>query len=277
MSVEAKIKALSEELKTHNYNYYVLAQPTISDREFDKKLKELQLLEEAYPQYLQENSPTQQVGGEVTKNFNTVQHSSRMLSLGNTYNKEELIDFDQRVSKLIGGNQFQYTAELKFDGLAIALRYQEGQLIQAITRGDGSRGDDVTANVKTIRAIPHRLKGDFPSILEVRGEIFIHKTAFERMNQERKKNGEQLYANPRNTAAGTIKLQDSSEVAKRPLDGFMYQLIEGNDTHLDHYQSLQKLKSYGLPINKDTVFMRFNYRSMGFYRVMGQKAKRIKF
>ena len=277
MSAEAKIKALSEELKTHNYNYYVLAQPTISDREFDKKLKELQLLEEAYPQYLQENSPTQQVGGEVTKNFNTVQHSSRMLSLGNTYNKEELIDFDQRVSKLIGGNQFQYTAELKFDGLAIALRYQEGQLIQAITRGDGSRGDDVTANVKTIRAIPHRLKGDFPSILEVRGEIFIHKTAFERMNQERKKNGEQLYANPRNTAAGTIKLQDSSEVAKRPLDGFMYQLIEGNDTHLDHYQSLQKLKSYGLPINKDTVLCDSITEVWDFIELWDKKRKELSF
>ena len=163
VSAEAKIKALTSELKEHNYNYYVLAQPTISDRDFDRKLKELELLEQAYPKYADPNSPTKRVGGEITKNFNTVVHSTRMLSLGNTYNKDELIDFDNRVAKLNGGNNYQYTAELKFDGLAIAIRYKDGVLHQAITRGDGSKGDDVTANVKTIRSIPHQLTGEYPA------------------------------------------------------------------------------------------------------------------
>ena len=252
MSAEAKIKALTSELKKHNYNYYVLAQPTISDRDFDRKLKELELLEQAYPMYTDPNSPTKHVGGEITKNFNSVEHSTRMLSLGNTYNKEELIDFDNRVSKLIGGNNYQYTAELKFDGLAIAIRYRNGVLHQAITRGDGSKGDDVTANVKTIRSIPHQLTGEYPSDLEVRGELFIHKAAFVKMNKERARLGESLYANPRNTAAGTLKLQDSSEVAKRPLDGFMYQMLEHGGTNLDHYQSLEVMKNYGLPVDEST-------------------------
>lgn len=252
MSAEAKIKALTSELREHNYNYYVLAQPTISDQDFDKKLKELELLEQAYPMYADPNSPTKHVGGEITKNFNSVEHSTRMLSLGNTYNKEELIDFDNRVSKLIGGNNYQYTAELKFDGLAIAIRYRNGVLHQAITRGDGSKGDDVTANVKTIRSIPHQLTGEYPSDLEVRGELFIHKAAFVKMNEERARLGESLYANPRNTAAGTLKLQDSSEVAKRPLDGFMYQMLEHGGTNLDHYQSLEVMKNYGLPVDEST-------------------------
>jgi DNA ligase (NAD+) len=202
--------------------------------------------------YADPNSPTKHVGGEITKNFNSVEHSTRMLSLGNTYNKEELIDFDNRVSKLIGGNNYQYTAELKFDGLAIAIRYRNGVLHQAITRGDGSKGDDVTANVKTIRSIPHQLTGEYPSDLEVRGELFIHKAAFVKMNEERARLGESLYANPRNTAAGTLKLQDSSEVAKRPLDGFMYQMLEHGGTNLDHYQSLEVMKNYGLPVDEST-------------------------
>lgn len=252
MSAEAKIKALTSELKEHNYNYYVLAQPTISDRDFDKKLKELELLEQAYPNYADPNSPTKRVGGEITKYFNTVEHSTRMLSLGNTYNKEELIDFDHRVAKLTGGNNYQYTAELKFDGLAIAIRYKNGVLHQAITRGDGTKGDDVTANVKTIRSIPHQLKGEFPADLEVRGELFIHKAAFTKMNEDRVRLGESPYANPRNTAAGTLKLQDSAEVAKRPLDGFIYQMLEHGGTNLDHYQSLEMMKNYGLPVNQST-------------------------
>ena len=252
MTAEAKIKALTSELKEHNYNYYVLARPTISDRDFDRKLKELELLEQAFPDHADPNSPTKRVGGEITKNFDTVAHSTRMLSLGNTYNKEELIDFDNRVAKLTGGNDYQYTAELKFDGLAIAIRYKNGLLHQAITRGDGTKGDDVTANVKTIRSIPHQLKGEFPSDLEVRGELFIHKAAFVKMNEERILLGESPYANPRNTAAGTLKLQDSSEVAKRPLDGFLYQMLEHGGTNLDHYQSLEMMRSYGLPVNEAT-------------------------
>ena len=252
VSAEAKIKALTSELKEHNYNYYVLSQPTISDRDFDRKLKELELLEQAFPKYADPNSPTKRVGGEITKNFNTVEHSTRMLSLGNTYNKDELLEFDNRVAKLTGGNNYQYTAELKFDGLAIAIRYKNGVLHQAITRGDGTKGDDVTANVKTIRSIPHQLSGEYPNDLEVRGELFIHKAAFIKMNEERARLGESIYANPRNTASGTLKLQDSSEVAKRPLDGFMYQMLEHGGTNLDHYQSLEVMKTYDLPVNQST-------------------------
>ena len=252
MSTQAKIQELTAALKEHNYNYYVLANPSISDREFDMKLKELEKLEAAFPQFADPNSPTQQVGGDITKNFNTVPHSTRMLSLGNTYNKEELLDFDTRVAKLIGGIAYQYTAELKFDGFAIALRYTDGKLSQAITRGDGTQGDDVTANVKTIRSIPHQLKGNYPAHLEVRGEIFMHKAAFQRLNEERAKNGEEMYKNPRNTAAGTIKQQDSAEVAKRPLDGFLYQLAEHGKEELDHWDSLQRMREYGLPTNDAT-------------------------
>ena len=252
VSAEAKIKALTSELKEHNYNYYVLSQPTISDRDFDRKLKELELLEQAFPKYADPNSPTKRVGGEITKNFNTVEHSTRMLSLGNTYNKDELLEFDSRVAKLTGGNNYQYTAELKFDGLAIAIRYKNGVLHQAITRGDGTKGDDVTANVKTIRSIPHQLSGEYPNDLEIRGELFIHKAAFIKMNEERARLGESIYANPRNTASGTLKLQDSSEVAKRPLDGFMYQMLEHGGTNLDHYQSLEVMKTYDLPVNQST-------------------------
>ena len=252
MSSQAKIQELTVELKQHNYNYYILAQPTISDRDFDMKLKELEKLEQSYPQYADPNSPTQQVGGDITKNFNTVPHSSRMLSLGNTYNKEELLDFDTRVAKLNGGNEYKYTAELKFDGFAIALRYSNGELVQAITRGDGTQGDDVTANVKTVKNIPHQLTGDIPENIEVRGEMFIHKAAFAKLNEQRARNGEDLYKNPRNTAAGTIKLQNSAEVARRPLDGFMYQLAEHGKEELDHWDSLQRMKSYGLPVNDAT-------------------------
>jgi DNA ligase (NAD+) len=252
VSTQAKIQELTAALKEHNYNYYVLANPSISDREFDMKLKELEKLEAAFPQFADPNSPTQQVGGDITKNFNTVPHSTRMLSLGNTYNKEELLDFDTRVAKLIGGIAYQYTAELKFDGFAIALRYTDGKLSQAITRGDGTQGDDVTANVKTIRSIPHQLKGHYPAHLEVRGEIFMHKAAFQRLNEERAKNGEEMYKNPRNTAAGTIKQQDSAEVAKRPLDGFLYQLEEHGKEELDHWDALQRMREYGLPINDAT-------------------------
>lgn len=252
MSTQVKIQELTIELKQHNYNYYVLTNSTISDREFDVKLKELEKLEQAFPQYADPNSPTQQVGGDITKNFNTVPHSTRMLSLGNTYNKEELLDFDARVAKLNGGNAYQYTAELKFDGFAIALRYVDGKLDQAITRGDGTHGDDVTTNVKTIRSVPHKLKGNYPPMLEVRGEIFMHKAAFTKLNEDRAKNGEDLYKNPRNTAAGTIKMQDSAEVAKRPLDGFLYQLSEHGKEELDHWDSLKRMKEYGLPVDDAT-------------------------
>jgi DNA ligase (NAD+) len=252
MSQEIKntIIKLTESLKQHNYNYYVLAMPSISDREFDKKLKELERLEVAYPDYKQDNSPTTVVGGEVTKDFDTIKHDVPMLSLGNTYSKEELFDFDLRVKKLIGDN-FEYTCELKFDGLAIGLKYVNGQLERALTRGDGVQGDDVTTNVKTIRSIPHVLGGNFPAEVEVRGEIFMHRKAFAKMNSDRVAAGDKPFANPRNSAAGTIKIQEQSEVAKRPLDAFLYHVLGDEKEFKTHHGALLKAKSWGLPVNND--------------------------
>src|SRR6202012_4673392 len=208
--VEAKnrIDALSSELKQHNYNYYVLAMPTISDFDFDKKLEELGSLEKQFPEFLEPDSPTQRVGGFITKEFVTVKHKWPMLSLGNTYSEQELQDFDQRIRKAIGDN-FEYVCELKFDGLSMSLTYEEGKLIKAVTRGDGIQGDEVTTNVRTINTIPKRLHaGNYPDEFEIRGEVFMHLKAFERLNDERIENGEPPYANPRNFASGTIKLQD---------------------------------------------------------------------
>ncbi len=248
--IENTIIRLTESLKQHNYNYYVLAMPTISDREFDQKLKELEALEVAYPAYKQPNSPTSMVGGAVTKDFNTVQHDVPMLSLGNTYSKEELFDFDNRIKKLIGEG-YEYTCELKFDGLAIGIKYENGKMIRALTRGDGVQGDDVTVNVQTIRSIPHQLIGDYPSEVEVRGEIFMHRKAFDKMNADRVSSGEKAFANPRNSAAGTIKMQEQSEVAKRPLDAFLYQVIGDEKEFKSHNGALVKAKSWGLPVNGD--------------------------
>lgn len=250
-SVQETIKLLTEELKEHNYRYYVLAQPIISDKSFDLKLKELENLERAYPQFADPNSPTKQVGGDITSKFETVEHSERMLSLSNTYNKEELFEWDERVNKGLEGMKYSYVAELKFDGFAIAIIYVNGKLTQAITRGDGFKGDDVTANVKTIKSIPHVLQGDnIPEIVEVRGEIFMHRAAFDRLNKEREEQGESTYANPRNTAAGTIKLQESAEVAKRPLDCFLYQLVRCGGERLDHLESFERMRSFGLPVSE---------------------------
>lgn len=245
------MEALTRELNHHNYQYYVLAQPSISDYDFDQQLKKLQALEQAYPEYMDPNSPTQRVGGAITKQFNTVRHTWPMYSLSNTYNEQELREFDERVKKTIE-QPVSYCCELKFDGLSISIRYEKGKLVQAVTRGDGIQGDEVTENVKTIQSIPHRLKGSgFPDLFEIRGEILMHKAAFLRLNQARIELGEAEYANPRNFAAGTIKLQDSSEVAKRPLDCFLYAL------HTDHreasfqnqWDSLDRLKKWGFHVS----------------------------
>lgn len=250
---EAQIEALSTELKQHNYNYYVLAQPSITDQDFDYKLKELAALEKQYPELLDPNSPTQKVGGEITKEFQTVKHQWPMLSLGNTYNEQDLLDFDQRIQKSIGLN-FEYVAELKFDGLSISLAYENGKLIRAVTRGDGTQGDEVTNNIKTIHAIPHHLKpGNYPDQFEIRGEVFMHKKAFERLNQERLDNGEVMYANPRNFASGTVKLQDSAEVAKRPLDCFLYFFYAHKNQFKTHWESLQTVKKWGFPVCENTA------------------------
>jgi len=251
---EAKqqIDQLSAELKQHTYNYYVLAMPTITDFEFDKKLEQLAALEKQFPDLLDADSPTQRVGGFITKEFTTVKHRWPMLSLGNTYNAQELLDFDQRIRKAIGDN-FEYVCELKFDGLSMSLTYEQGKLVKAVTRGDGTQGDDVTTNVRTIHTIPKRLQGDgYPDEFEIRGEVFMHLKAFDRLNQERVDNGEQPYANPRNFASGTIKLQDSSEVAKRPLDCFLYGLYTEKTLFKTHWESLQAVKAWGFHVNNES-------------------------
>lgn len=250
--VQEKIESLRKAISEHNYQYYVLAQPLISDYEFDMLLQELIQLEAKHPEYFDANSPTQKVGGAVNKNFESFTHEYPMLSLGNTYNEEDLRDFDQRVVKQLGHHDYEYVCELKVDGLSISLHYENGSLLRAVTRGDGVKGDVVTDNVKTIRALNSQLKGAFPSSFEVRGEIFMHRPAFDKLNQERADADEPLYANPRNVAAGTLKLQDSAEVAKRPLDIVLYQLIENTPSVKTHFEGLNKLKQWGLVVSNET-------------------------
>lgn len=248
---EAKdqIQALTAELRQHTYNYYVLAMPTISDYEFDQKLEQLNKLEKQFPEFLDPDSPTQKVGGDITKEFVTVKHRWPMLSLGNTYNEQELIDFDQRIRKAIGDN-FEYVCELKFDGLSMSLTYVDGKLSRAVTRGDGTQGDEVTTNVRTIHSIPKKLNtGNYPDLFEIRGEVFMHLKAFERLNKERVDNGEVPYANPRNFASGTMKLQDSAEVARRPLDCFLYGLYTEKTLFKTHWESLEAVKSWGFHVD----------------------------
>ncbi|MBK0380747.1 NAD-dependent DNA ligase LigA [Mucilaginibacter segetis] len=249
---EAKklIESLTAELKQHNYNYYVLAMPTIADFDFDKKLEQLNVLEKQFPEFADPDSPTQKVGGDITKEFVTVKHRWPMLSLGNTYNAQELLEFDQRVRKAIGDN-FEYVCELKFDGLSMSLTYENGKLLRAVTRGDGTKGDEVTTNVRTIHSIPKKLApGNYPDMFEIRGEVFMHLKAFERLNNERIDAGELPYANPRNFASGTIKLQDSAEVAKRPLDCFLYFLYTDKPVFKTHWESLQAVKQWGFHVNE---------------------------
>jgi len=248
---EAKdqIKALTTELRQHTYNYYVLAMPTISDYDFDQKLEQLNKLEKQFPEFLDPDSPTQKVGGDITKEFVTVNHRWPMLSLGNTYNEQELVDFDQRIRKAIGDN-FEYVCELKFDGLSMSLTYVDGKLSRAVTRGDGTQGDEVTTNVRTIHTIPKKLSaGNYPDLFEIRGEVFMHLKAFERLNKERVDNGEVPYANPRNFASGTMKLQDSAEVARRPLDCFLYGLYTEKTLFKTHWESLEAVKSWGFHVD----------------------------
>jgi DNA ligase (NAD+) len=246
------IDTLTAELKQHNYNYYVLAQPTITDYDFDQKLKQLAELEKQHPELADPNSPTQKVGGEVTKEFKTVKHRWPMLSLGNTYNEQELLDFDQRVRKAIG-DDFEYVVELKFDGLSMSMTYEDGKLARAVTRGNGMEGDEVTTNVRTINTVPKTLApGNYPDLFEIRGEVFMHRRAFERLNNERIETGEVAYANPRNFASGTMKLQDSAEVARRPLDCFLYALNMERSPFKTHWESLQAIKSWGFHVSEDS-------------------------
>ncbi len=243
------IKSLREELNQHNHNYYVLDNPTISDFEFDQKLKQLQELENKHPELFDENSPTQRVGGAITKNFQTVVHQYRMYSLDNSYSKEDLIDWEIRIQKVLGNVPLEYTCELKYDGASISITYENGKLLRAVTRGDGFQGDDVTNNIKTIKSIPLKLTGsNFPARFDIRGEIILPFAGFEKMNQELIEIGETPYSNPRNTASGSLKLQDSSEVAKRPLDCLLYFIIGNNLPFASQQEGLNTARNWGFKV-----------------------------
>ncbi|WP_339837073.1 NAD-dependent DNA ligase LigA [uncultured Flavobacterium sp.] len=267
MSVLDTITKLRAELNQHNYDYYVLDNPTISDYDFDLKLKELQELEAKYPEFFDENSPTLRVGGTITKNFETVMHEYRMYSLDNSYSKEDLQDWEIRCKKIVGDVAIEYTCELKYDGASISISYENGLLKRAVTRGDGFQGDDVTNNIKTIKAVPIKLKGDYPEKFDIRGEIVLPFAGFEKMNQDLIEIGETPYSNPRNTASGSLKLQDSAEVAKRPLDCLLYSIIGNNLDLTTQNEALQKARDWGFKVpnqsklakNLEEVFQFIDY------------------
>ncbi|EKF55385.1 DNA ligase [Galbibacter marinus] len=267
MDIQKEISALRQELTKHNYNYYVLDAPEITDYEFDMKLKALQKLEAEHPEYNDPNSPTIRVGGMITKNFKTIKHSIRMYSLDNSYSKEDLEDWERRIARVLGDETVEFTCELKYDGASISLTYKNGILVRAVTRGDGVQGDEVTNNVKTIRSVPLKLQGDYPDEFEIRGEIVLPLEGFAKMNQERVNAGEVPYMNPRNTASGSLKLQDSSEVAKRPLDCLLYSLAGTNLGVESQFEGLQKAKEWGFKVpqqarlckNTDQVMDFINY------------------
>lgn len=254
MNERESIISLREELHRHNYNYYVLNQPVITDKEFDELMSRLQSLEDKYPDMYDPNSPTQRVGSDLNEEFQTVAHRYPMLSLANTYNLEEVRSFYQRVSEGLHGQPFQVCAELKYDGLSISLHYSKGKLVQALTRGDGIQGDDVTANIRTIRTIPLVLDSsckDIPEEFEIRGEILMPWRSFERLNADRAMEGEDLFANPRNAASGTVKSKDPKVVSKRGLDAYLYFLIGEDITEKGHYENMQKARSWGFQVSND--------------------------
>ena len=246
--IEQRIASLREQINEYNHKYYILSAPVISDYDFDLLLKELEALEKQYPEFDDPLSPTKRVGGDITKGFTQSIHRYPMLSLGNTYSFEEIEDFDRRVRKVIG-DDVTYVCELKYDGVAIGLTYVKGRLVSAVTRGDGTKGDDVTTNIKTIRSIPLVLNGkDYPEEFEIRGEIVLPRKSFDKMNDERLDVGDEPFANPRNAASGSIKLQDSAEVAKRNLDCYLYYMPGDNPNFSNHYQNLEKAREWGLKI-----------------------------
>ncbi|WP_445451995.1 NAD-dependent DNA ligase LigA [Flavobacterium sp. 25HG05S-40] len=255
MDIQKTIQDLREELNQHNHNYYVLDTPTISDFEFDQKLKELQELEALHPEFFDDNSPTQRVGGSITKNFNTVVHDYRMYSLDNSYSKEDLIDWENRIQKMLGNVPLQYTCELKYDGASISITYENGRLQRAVTRGDGFQGDDVTTNIKTIKSIPLQLKGNYPERFDIRGEIILPFEGFEKMNQELIEIGETPYSNPRNTASGSLKLQDSALVAKRPLECLLYFIVGANLNIKTQFEGLEAARKWGFKVPKEAKLM----------------------
>ncbi|MFS4492079.1 NAD-dependent DNA ligase LigA [Maribacter sp. 2308TA10-17] len=248
MEIKQQIESLRTELREHNHNYYVLDKPTISDYDFDMKLKELQNLEEKHPEFHDPTSPTLRVGGMVTKNFETVAHDQRMYSLDNSYSKEDLEDWEKRIQRGLGDVEVEFTCELKYDGASISLTYEGGQLVRAVTRGDGFQGDNVTTNIKTINSVPLQLKGDYPPKFDIRGEIVLPFEGFAKMNAERVANGEEPYMNPRNTASGSLKLQDSAAVAKRPLDCLLYGIVGENTGITSQWQMLDKARDWGFKV-----------------------------
>ena len=252
-TIQQRIESLRAELHRHNHNYYVLNAPEITDFEFDLLMRELQDLEQAHPEFYDENSPTMRVGSDLSKEFRQVMHKYPMLSLGNTYSEGEVTEFYERAKKMLGDEEFEICCEMKYDGTSISLTYENGLLVSAVTRGDGVQGDDVTDNVKTIRTIPLRLQGnDYPQSFEIRGEILMPWSVFEKLNEERAANEEPLFANPRNAASGTLKLQNSSVVASRKLDAYLYYML-GEELPCDgHYENLQKAREWGFKISDVT-------------------------
>ena len=247
MKEKEQILKLRNELSQHNHSYYVLDEPSITDFEFDVKLKQLQELEQNHPEFYDASSPTLRVGGEVTKNFETIVHAQRMYSLDNSYSKEDLMDWEVRLQKLVDG-PIAYTCELKYDGASISLTYESGLLVQALTRGDGTQGDNVTANIKTIKSVPLKLQGDYPSKFEIRGEIVLPFAGFKLLNEEKTAAGEEPYKNPRNTASGSLKLQDSAEVARRPLECLLYSIVGENTGIQTQFDTLEKARSWGFKV-----------------------------
>ena len=271
-----KIEALRKELNQHNYNYYVLDQATITDQEFDMKLKELEALEHKHPEFFDIDSPTQRVGGAITKNFPTVVHRNRMYSLENSYSKDELLDWEKRIQKILGEVPLEYTCELKYDGASISITYEDGVLLRAVTRGDGLQGDDVTNNIKTIPSVPIRLKGDrFPKSFDIRGEIILPFAGFEKMNQDLIEIGETPYANPRNTASGSLKLQNSAEVAKRPLECLLYNIVGANDQLHDQFSALAAARSYGFKVPTQSVLATSMAEVFAFIDLWDQKRHQL--
>ena len=272
-----RIEELREELHQHNYNYYVLDEPTISDFEFDAKLKELQELEAAHPEFYDPHSPTLRVGGEITKNFPTVQHQFRMYSLDNSYDFNDLQDWHNRISKILETEDIEFVAELKYDGASISILFENGKLSQAVTRGDGFQGDEITANVKTIKDIPLQLQGNFPERFYMRGEIYLTHNNFNKINEERLAEGYDAFMNPRNTASGSLKLQDSGEVRKRNLSAVLYQFVSENSPAETHFELLQQAKTWGFKISENAKLCKNIQEVQDFINFWDEKRKKLNF
>ena len=272
-----RIEELREELHQHNYNYYVLDEPTISDFEFDAKLKELQELEAAHPEFYDPHSPTLRVGGEITKNFPTIQHQFRMYSLDNSYDFNDLQDWHTRISKILETKDIEFVAELKYDGASISILFENGKLSQAVTRGDGFQGDEITANVKTIKDIPLQLQGNFPERFYMRGEIYLTHNNFNKINEERLAEGYDAFMNPRNTASGSLKLQDSGEVRKRNLSAVLYQFVSENSPAETHFELLQQAKTWGFKISENAKLCKNIQEVQDFINFWNEKRKKLNF